>query len=210
MNIKIKMKTNNIEHSHYLILRIHPSLAGGQSELGTLLAFALTAPCLGGELELANLQEMHFVRSIGEPERAQRRIGGSERKVLADARAAMHLYRPICNEACDPRRHHLDHADGLARRLVAHSVHQVRRARGLPDDLVRISAGIEEEADLLADLAQAMDKACAEVGVSAAAAAAAAPPASSVQQPRMFSLQSAPMTNGKVNRFLANSHAVAK
>lgn len=123
------MKTNNIEHSHYLILRIHPSLAGGQSELGTLLAFALTAPCLGGELELANLQEMHFVRSIGEPERAQRRIGGSERKVLADARAAMHLYRPICNEACDPRRHHLDHADGLARRLVAHSVHQVRRAQ---------------------------------------------------------------------------------
>ena len=45
---------------------------------------------------------------------------------------------------------------------------------------------------------------------SATAAAAAAPPASSVQQPRMFSLQSAPMTNGKVNRFLANSHAVAK
>ena len=87
---------------------------------------------------------------------------------------------------------------------------EVRRARGLPDDLVRISAGIEEEVDLLADLEQAMDKACAEVGVSAAAAAAAAPPASSVQQPRMFSLQSAPMTNGKVNRFLANSHAVAK
>ena len=32
---------------------------------------------------------------------------------------------------------------------------EVRKARGLPDDLVRISAGIEEEADLLADLEQA-------------------------------------------------------
>ena len=84
---------------------------------------------------------------------------------------------------------------------------QVRRARGLPDDLVRISAGIEDEADLLADLEQAMEKACAAAGVTAAAAAA--PPLSSAQ-PRMFSLQSAPMSNGKVNRFLANSHAVAK
>jgi len=44
---------------------------------------------------------------------------------------------------------------------------EVRAARGLPDDLVRISAGIEEEADLLQDLEQAMSKACAEVGVSA-------------------------------------------
>ena len=85
---------------------------------------------------------------------------------------------------------------------------QVRRARGLPDDLVRISAGIEDEADLLADLEQAMEKACAAAGVTAAAAATA-PPLSSAQ-PRMFSLQSAPMSNGKVNRFLANSHAVAK
>ena len=32
---------------------------------------------------------------------------------------------------------------------------EVRRARGLPDDLVRISAGIEDPADLLADLEQA-------------------------------------------------------
>jgi len=36
---------------------------------------------------------------------------------------------------------------------------EVRAARGLPDDLVRISAGIEDIDDLLADLAQAMDKA---------------------------------------------------
>ena len=32
---------------------------------------------------------------------------------------------------------------------------EVRLARGLPDDLVRISAGIEDPADLLADLEQA-------------------------------------------------------
>ena len=35
---------------------------------------------------------------------------------------------------------------------------EIRKARGLPDDLVRISAGIEDEKDLIADLAQAMDK----------------------------------------------------
>jgi len=45
---------------------------------------------------------------------------------------------------------------------------EVREARGLPDDLVRISAGIEDEADLIADLEQAMAKACADVGVAVA------------------------------------------
>jgi cystathionine beta-lyase len=39
---------------------------------------------------------------------------------------------------------------------------EVRAARGLPDDLVRISAGIEDVGDLIADLKQAMDKALAE------------------------------------------------
>ena len=39
---------------------------------------------------------------------------------------------------------------------------EIREARGLPDDLVRISAGIEDEKDLIADLAQAMDKALAQ------------------------------------------------
>merc|ERR1719420_2113709 len=42
---------------------------------------------------------------------------------------------------------------------------EVRAARGLPDDLVRISAGIEDEKDLIADLAQAMDKACDAAGI---------------------------------------------
>lgn len=38
----------------------------------------------------------------------------------------------------------------------------VRAARGLPDDLVRISAGIEDIGDLIADLQQAMDLALAD------------------------------------------------
>ena len=55
----------------------------------------------------------------------------------------------------------------------------VRRARGLPDDLVRISAGIEDEKDLIADLAQAMDKSMA---LSAAKRAGQqAPPAGGAQ-----------------------------
>ena len=41
----------------------------------------------------------------------------------------------------------------------------VRKARGLPDDLVRISAGIESEQDLIADLEQAMSKAADECGI---------------------------------------------
>lgn len=39
---------------------------------------------------------------------------------------------------------------------------EVRAARGLPDDLVRISAGIEDIGDLIADLKQAMDLALAD------------------------------------------------
>ena len=47
---------------------------------------------------------------------------------------------------------------------------EVRAARGLPDDLVRISVGIEDADDLIADLEQAFQKA-------AAAAPAGATPA---------------------------------
>lgn len=39
---------------------------------------------------------------------------------------------------------------------------EVRAARGLPDDLVRISTGIEDVGDLIADLKQAMDLALAD------------------------------------------------
>ena len=52
---------------------------------------------------------------------------------------------------------------------------EVREARGLPDDLVRISAGIEDEKDLIADLAQAMDKALAATGRQFTASAAQEP-----------------------------------
>eukprot|EP00976_Prorocentrum_cordatum_P071180 1180222-Prorocentrum_minimum.AAC.4 len=50
---------------------------------------------------------------------------------------------------------------GRLRLTIGPSDPQVRAARGLPDDLVRISAGIEDIDDLLADLGQALDKAAA-------------------------------------------------
>eukprot|EP00884_Botryococcus_braunii_P017107 jgi/Botrbrau1/407/Bobra.110_2s0057.1 len=43
---------------------------------------------------------------------------------------------------------------------------ELRAARGLPDDLVRISVGIEDPSDLLADLEQAFDKAMGKVGMN--------------------------------------------
>lgn len=43
---------------------------------------------------------------------------------------------------------------------------EVRAARGLPDDLVRISAGIEDIDDLLEDLDQAMSQAMKVAGVA--------------------------------------------
>ncbi|KAK9824852.1 hypothetical protein WJX81_008225 [Elliptochloris bilobata] len=54
----------------------------------------------------------------------------------------------------------------------------MRAARGLPDDLVRISVGIEDPADLLADLDQAFRKAMAKVGMEASGVPPARPPAS--------------------------------
>ncbi|CAL8468529.1 g8069 [Coccomyxa elongata] len=44
----------------------------------------------------------------------------------------------------------------------------LRAARGLPDDLVRISVGIEDPSDLLADLDRAMRKAMEKIGMEAA------------------------------------------
>lgn len=45
---------------------------------------------------------------------------------------------------------------------------QVRKERGLTDDLVRISAGIEDPMDLIRDLDKAMQKAMATVGMEPA------------------------------------------
>lgn len=80
---------------------------------------------------------------------------------------------------------------------------EVRAARGLPDDLVRISAGIEDEDDLIRDLEMAMAKACEEVGVSMSGQSL--PKRSSGQQ-HVLSPQGAPMANGKINRFAANNN----
>ena len=51
---------------------------------------------------------------------------------------------------------------------------EVRAARGLPDDLVRISVGIEDADDLIADLEQAFHKAAAASAAAAQQPAAAA------------------------------------
>jgi Cys/Met metabolism PLP-dependent enzyme len=48
---------------------------------------------------------------------------------------------------------------------------QVRAARGLPDDLVRISAGIEDVEDLIADLDAAFAGAARAAGIASAAEA---------------------------------------
>lgn len=53
---------------------------------------------------------------------------------------------------------------------------EVRAARGLPDDLVRISCGIEDADDLIADLDEAMSKAMAVAGAVPAAAQGSSAP----------------------------------
>ena len=51
----------------------------------------------------------------------------------------------------------------------------VRAARGLPDDLVRISVGIEDIEDLIEDLEQAFQKAAAMAAARGGATATASP-----------------------------------
>eukprot|EP00955_Chlamydomonas_euryale_P084256 363940-Chlamydomonas_euryale.AAC.12 len=58
----------------------------------------------------------------------------------------------------------------------------VRAARGLPDDLVRISCGIEAGDDLLTDLDRAMRKAMDKVGMAPAPVAVASGASPSEQQ----------------------------
>lgn len=59
---------------------------------------------------------------------------------------------------------------------------KVRAARGLPDDLVRISVGIESIDDLMADLDQAMRKAMAKKGMAPETVAVPAGVSASEQQ----------------------------
>jgi cystathionine beta-lyase/cystathionine gamma-synthase len=51
---------------------------------------------------------------------------------------------------------------------------EVRAQLGISDSLVRLSVGVEDIADLEADLLQALDKAAAAAAAAGAAAAAAA------------------------------------
>ncbi len=67
------------------------------------------------ELNLANLQQMHLIRPVREPQRARRRVALRQWRRLADARAAVHLYRPIGDRARDARRDDFDHRNRLPR-----------------------------------------------------------------------------------------------
>jgi cystathionine beta-lyase len=63
---------------------------------------------------------------------------------------------------------------------------EVRAARGLPDDLVRISAGIESVDDLIADLGRALDAAAGGGAQHSAAAVAAAATAEALDRTELI------------------------
>ena len=68
----------------------------GQSVLRcTGLLAALPATTSRARERIANLQQMHLIRPVREPQRARRRVALRQWRRLADARAAVHLYRPI-------------------------------------------------------------------------------------------------------------------
>jgi len=69
---------------------------------------------------------------------------------------------------------------------------EIRAARGLPDDLVRISAGIEAKDDLIADLAQAFAKGEAAAGAGAAFVSPLAAFQTTPQTPPMQAQAAAP------------------
>ena len=78
---------------------------------------------------------------------------------------------------CDDHAHSLTHSLTLALVLFAHFLFrfcQVRAAREFPEDLVRLSIGIESAEDLIADLSRAMQSYSAPGPAAAAKAAASA------------------------------------
>ena len=68
---------------------------------------------------------MHFVRAVGEAQRADMGVGVRQPGVGRHAPAAMRLDRVIDYAQCHARRRHLDHGDLELRRLVAGLVHHV-------------------------------------------------------------------------------------
>jgi hypothetical protein len=72
-----------------------------------------------------DLVAVHLVGAVGQAQRARAGVGGGEREVVADARAAMHLHGPVDHLAGHAGRGHLDHGDLLLGHLVAHGVHHV-------------------------------------------------------------------------------------
>ena len=79
------------------------------------------------QLQLRDRLAVHFVRAVGEADRARVRPHRGERKVVADARRAVRLDRAVEDAQRHARHDDLDHRQLAARRLVADRVHQVRR-----------------------------------------------------------------------------------
>ena len=79
------------------------------------------------EFELRDRLAVHFVRAVGEPERARVRPGRGEEEVVADAGRAVRLDGAVDDAQRHVRRDDLDHRDLGARGLVADGVHHVRR-----------------------------------------------------------------------------------
>ena len=70
---------------------------------------------------------MHFVRAIGQTQRADAGVGFGEAEILAHAGAAMRLDGVVNDLQRHARRRHLDHGDFVLGHFVAGDIHHIRR-----------------------------------------------------------------------------------
>ena len=92
------------------------------------------------QLRLCNRLEVDFIRPVGQPQRAGVGPRPGQRKVVADAGAAMSLDRAVEDAQRHPGGNDLDLGDLGARRLVAHGIHQVRGAQRQQPCLIDLDA----------------------------------------------------------------------
>eukprot|EP00962_Isochrysis_galbana_P059381 scaffold32939_cov96-Isochrysis_galbana.AAC.1 len=96
---------------------------------GTVVAVSLPRHALHRELDPARLQQVDFIWSVCQPQRACAGVGVGQPRVLAHALPAVDLDGAVRHVACHPRASHLDQGNHLACRLVTLRVHQVRGAK---------------------------------------------------------------------------------
>ena len=88
------------------------------------------------QFQFADLLAVHFVRTVGKSQGARGRVSGGQRKVIADAAAAMHLDCPIDDLESHGGRGNLDHGDLLLGGAVAHRVHHIGGIQHQPAGLI--------------------------------------------------------------------------